>query len=145
MNNGPRMPSQKKPVNGKGKGMPPPSLIFPLMCMEWVSFRKLIENVQSKRETCCQLGRQKVGEQKRRKLLRVRTGGHVRLMKTASRTQRSGWRSTSAVSSGRQFSSVQSSRSVVSDSLRPHELQHTRPPCPSPTPGVHSNSRPSSW
>ena len=40
--------------------------------------------------------------------------------------------------------SVQFSRSVVSDSLRPHESQHTRPPCPSPTPGVHSNSRPSS-
>ena len=35
-------------------------------------------------------------------------------------------------------------RSVVSDSLRPHELQHARPPCPSPTPGVHSDSRPSS-
>ena len=34
--------------------------------------------------------------------------------------------------------------SVASDSLRPHELQHTRPPCPSPTPRVHSNSRPSS-
>ena len=44
------------------------------------------------------------------------------------------------------FSSVQFSRSVVSDSLRPHELQHARPPCPSPTPGVHSNSRPlSRW
>ena len=40
--------------------------------------------------------------------------------------------------------SDQISCSVVSDSLRPHELQHTRPPCPSPTPGVHSNSRPSS-
>ena len=40
--------------------------------------------------------------------------------------------------------SVQFSRSVVSDSLRPHELQHARPPCPSLTPGVHSNSRPSS-
>ena len=39
---------------------------------------------------------------------------------------------------------VQFSRSVVSDSLRPHELQHARPPCPSPTPGVHSNSSPSS-
>ena len=37
----------------------------------------------------------------------------------------------------------QFSRSVVSDSLRPHESQHTRPPCPSPTPGVHSNSCPS--
>ena len=42
------------------------------------------------------------------------------------------------------FSSVQFSRSVVSDSLRHHELQHARPPCPSLTPGVHSNSRPSS-
>ena len=31
---------------------------------------------------------------------------------------------------------------VVSDSLQPHELQHARPPCPSPTPGVHSDSRP---
>ena len=40
--------------------------------------------------------------------------------------------------------SVQSSHSAVSDSLWPHELQHTRPPCPSPTPGDHSNSRPSS-
>ena len=42
------------------------------------------------------------------------------------------------------FSSVQFSCSVVSDSLRPHELQHTRPPSPSPTPKVHSNSCPSS-
>ena len=42
------------------------------------------------------------------------------------------------------FSSVQFSCSVVSDSLRPHESQHARPPCPSPTPGVHSNSCPSS-
>ena len=45
-----------------------------------------------------------------------------------------------------QFSSVQFSRSVVSDSLRPHELQHARPPCPSPTPGAHSDSHPlSRW
>ena len=44
------------------------------------------------------------------------------------------------------FSSVQFSRSVVSDTLWPHELQHTRPPCPSPTPRVHSDSRPlSQW
>ena len=42
------------------------------------------------------------------------------------------------------FSSAQFSRSVVSDSLRPHESQHARPPCPSPTPGVHSDSHPSS-
>ena len=44
------------------------------------------------------------------------------------------------------FSSVQFSRSVMSDSLRPHGLQHTRPPCPSPAPGVYSNSSPlSRW
>ena len=42
------------------------------------------------------------------------------------------------------FSSAQFSRSVVSDSLRPHEPQHARPPCPSPTPGVHPNPCPSS-
>ena len=40
--------------------------------------------------------------------------------------------------------SVQFSHSVMSDSLRPHESQHSRPPCPSPTPGVHPNSHPSS-
>ena len=42
------------------------------------------------------------------------------------------------------FSSVQFSHSVMFDSLWPHESQHARPPCPSPTPGVHSNSCPSS-
>ena len=46
--------------------------------------------------------------------------------------------------SGNQFSSVQFSHSVMSDYLKPHESQHARPPCPSPSPGVHSNSRPSS-
>ena len=40
------------------------------------------------------------------------------------------------------FRSDQISRSVMSDSLRPHELEHARPPCPSPTPGVYPNSRP---
>ena len=44
------------------------------------------------------------------------------------------------------FSSVQFSHSVVSNSLWPHESQHARPPCPSPTPRVHSNSHPlSRW
>ena len=43
------------------------------------------------------------------------------------------------------FSSVQFSSSLVWDSLRPHELKHTRLPCSSPTSGVHSNSYPSSW
>ena len=44
------------------------------------------------------------------------------------------------------ISSVQFSCWVLSDSLWPHEPQHARPPCPSPTPGVHSDSRPlSQW
>ena len=44
------------------------------------------------------------------------------------------------------FVAVQFSRSVMSNTLRPHESQHVRPPCPSPTPGVHSNScASSSW
>ena len=44
------------------------------------------------------------------------------------------------------FLSVQFSHSVMSDSSRPHELQHARPPCPSPTPGVHPNPCPlSQW
>ena len=43
------------------------------------------------------------------------------------------------------FNCVQFSRSVVSDSLRPHGLQHARLPCPSPTPGACPNSCPLSW
>ena len=43
------------------------------------------------------------------------------------------------------ISSVQFSRSIMSDSLRPHESQHSRPPCPSATPGVYSNPCPLSW
>jgi len=43
-----------------------------------------------------------------------------------------------------EFPSVQFSRSVMSNSSRPHEAQHARPPCLSPVPGVHSNSHPSS-
>ena len=45
----------------------------------------------------------------------------------------------------RYFSSVHFSHSVTSDSLQPHGLQHARPPCPSPTPRIYSNSCPSSW
>ena len=41
------------------------------------------------------------------------------------------------------FNSVQFSHSVMSDYLQPHESEHARPPCPSPSPGVHSNSHPS--
>ena len=49
-------------------------------------------------------------------------------------------------SSPYQFSSVHFNRSVMSDSLWPHEPQHARPPCPSPTPGVHPNPCPlSRW
>ena len=43
------------------------------------------------------------------------------------------------------LSLVQFSHSVASNSLQPHESQHARPPCPSPTPGVYPNSCPSSW
>ena len=43
-----------------------------------------------------------------------------------------------------QCSDSQSVSSVIPDSLRPHEVQHARPPCPSPTPRVHPNSCPSS-
>ena len=44
-----------------------------------------------------------------------------------------------------QFTSVQFSCSVVFDCLRPHELRHASPHCPSPPPGVHSDAHPSSW
>ena len=47
--------------------------------------------------------------------------------------------------SSSQFSSVQFSHSVVSNSLWPHESQHARPPCPSPTPRVYPNLCPLSW
>ena len=46
------------------------------------------------------------------------------------------------MTTGKTISSVQFSHSVVSDSVRLHELQHARPPCPSPTPGVYPNSCP---
>ena len=56
----------------------------------------------------------------------------------------SGWVISAYVFFSVHFSSFHFSRSVVSECLRPHELQHTRPPCPSPTPRFYSNSRPSS-
>ena len=55
------------------------------------------------------------------------------------------WEATKYGQFSVQFSSVQVSRSVVSDSLQPHESQHARPPCPSPVPGVYSNSCALSW
>ena len=54
-------------------------------------------------------------------------------------------RTSTSGSPGNLFSSVQFSRSVVSDSLRPYGSQHTSPPCPSPTPGIYPNSCPLSW
>ena len=70
------------------------------------------------------------------------------LMRVKEESERAGLKlniKTKIMTSGPiQFSSVQFSHSVGSYSLRPHELQHARPPCPSPTPGVHSNSHPSS-
>ena len=54
------------------------------------------------------------------------------------------WAIREALFSSVQFSSVHFSRSVVSNSLQPHESQHTRPPCPAPISGVHSDSHPSS-
>ena len=54
------------------------------------------------------------------------------------------WKNIGLIWRYKENSSVQFSCSVVSDSLWPHELQHTRPPRPSPTPRVHSGSQPSS-
>ena len=59
------------------------------------------------------------------------------ILSEISQTKKEKYRMASLISD-------QISRSVVSDSLRPHESQHARPPCPSPTPGVHSDACPSS-
>ena len=63
------------------------------------------------------------------------------ITKTRTNTEHEGnlWRKMQGL-----VRSVQFSHSVMSNSLWPHDLQHTRPPCPSPTPGVHSDSGPSS-
>ena len=69
------------------------------------------------------------------------------LMKLKEESEKAGLKvniQKSKIMASSPISSVQFSRSVVSDSLPPHESQHARPPCPSPTPGVHSNSCPSS-
>ena len=67
------------------------------------------------------------------------------LASSCHRHQKDHWLFTvSVVHLSVQCSSVQFSHSVMSDSLRPHESQHAKPPCPSQTPGVHSDSRPSS-
>ena len=69
------------------------------------------------------------------------------LMKVKEKSEKAGLKlniqKTKIMASG-PISSVQFSRSVLSDSLPPHESQHARPPCPSPNPGVYSDSHPSS-
>ena len=74
---------------------------------------------------------------KLREIVKDKEGGHAVVHGVAK-----SWTGLSDATTERR--SDQISHSVVSDSLRPHELQHARPPCPSPTPGVHSDSRPSS-
>ena len=64
-------------------------------------------------------------------------------IKSTSPALAGGFFTTDSPRKPREKHSIQFSRSVVSDSLRPHESQHPRPPCPSPTPGVYSNSCPS--
>ena len=62
----------------------------------------------------------------------------------ANKSVRKGYKGIEQHNRKSKLPSVQFSRSVVSDSLPPHELQHARPPCPSPTPRFHSDSCPSS-
>ena len=59
--------------------------------------------------------------------------------------QGTGWQHLHVESLSPDKPSVHFSRSVMSDSLWTHEAQHTRPPCPSPTPGIYPNSCPLSW
>ena len=64
----------------------------------------------------------------------------VKLLISFSKKLSLSWISSSWKTTTRTFSSVQFSRSVMSNSLWPNESQHAKPPCPSPTPGVHPNS-----
>ena len=80
-----------------------------------------------------------------RKLKLMGLGDQLDLKSWEKETQRDGKRETKNKNNyANRLSSVQFSRSVMSDSLRPHESQQARPPCLSRTPRVHSNSRPSS-
>ena len=88
----------------------------------WVVFRRAVT-----------VGHNESGSKKR--YLRNNVHKEIKLQNTMAC-----WETLSYVA----FSSVQFSHSVVSYSLPPHESKHTRPPCPSPAPGVHSNSCPSS-
>ena len=66
------------------------------------------------------------------------------LMKVKEESEKAGLKLNIQKTKIMAFTSIQFSCSVMSDSLLPHESQHTRPPCPSPTPGLHSDSCPSS-
>ena len=84
-----------------------------------------------------------IGDWKSWKLLQTAASIHTYPWKTKVHTQLYFCHNCSKYSL---ISSVQFSHSFVSDFLQHHESQHARPPCPSPTPGVHSNSRPlSRW
>ena len=82
-------------------------------------------------------------------------GSWVSVLKTVSIIQERPWETLSLETIKKQeilgfatwtdFECIQFSHSVMSNSLRPHGLQHARPPCPSPTPGVYPNSCPLSW
>ena len=87
------------------------------------------------------------GESKAGKRAAMTPGWHLEELSSQTARVSTRWFSVVILSGqmnfkmGNQFSSVQFSHSVMSDSLRSHESQHARPPCPSPTPGLHSNSR----
>ena len=66
------------------------------------------------------------------------------LMKVKEESEKAGLKLNIQKTKIMAFTSIQFSCSVMSDSLLPHESQHTRPPCPSPTPGLHSDSCPKS-
>ena len=80
---------------------------------------------------------------KKKKIRDTKRASHTKMGTTKERNGKD-LTEEEEINNGWQDYTVQFSRSVVSDSLRPHESQHTRPPCPSPTPGVHSDSCPSS-
>ena len=72
-------------------------------------------------------------------------GNSLRNLNLESESSEETWKLNGQLIINRDWTSVQFSCSVVSDSLQCHGLQHIRPPCPSPIPRVYSNSCPLSW